>query len=126
VGNPQPVPLTDEARARGRATQARNREARRLEQQRELENREAPKAALDALVEVVSDRGQPTSRLAAAKEILDRYYGKPTADTDDDQGGPTTVVFRFESAFSVPMDAGVIEGEVTELPPATDRGQIVP
>jgi len=36
--------------------------------------------AFDALIEVVKDRGAPPSaRVAAASQVLDRAYGKPTA-----------------------------------------------
>jgi hypothetical protein len=123
MGNPHPVPLTDEARARGRETQARNREARQLEQQRELEQRDAKRIAFDRLVAVANSEDHEQA-LAAARDILDRLYGKPGPVTDAADQGPATIVFRFESAFSVPMDATVIDGAegeiVDELPPPPD------
>lgn len=49
--------------------------------------------ALDTLIEVMKDKASPpASRVAAAKELLDRGYGKAPQPMDGDgEGGPIKV-----------------------------------
>lgn len=51
--------------------------------------------ALEALVSIMKGDGQATARLAAARELLDRGYGRPRPmAAEDGENEPLTVVLR--------------------------------
>lgn len=64
-------------------------EIRKQGEMREMAREQGP-AALKALAEIMNGTGSETARIAAAREILDRAYGKTTAalpePPDDDDG----------------------------------------
>lgn len=54
--------------------------------------------AIDGLVAVLRDDGEPAAaRVAAANSILDRGYGKPSQIlSGDEEGGPVSLVTKIE------------------------------
>lgn len=58
--------------------------------------------ALKALASIMSGEGQDSARLAAAREVLDRAYGRPKPASAEVDGEPLTVVLR---QFSPPPEA---------------------
>jgi hypothetical protein len=61
--------------------------------------REYTAEALEALVGVMRDSDQPSARVSAAREILDRGYGKPSQAHTGEDGGAMELVTRIERVF---------------------------
>jgi len=58
--------------------------------------------ALEALASIMSGEGQDSARLAAAREVLDRAYGRPKPALTEADAEPLTVVLK---QFSPPPEA---------------------
>jgi hypothetical protein len=78
----------------------------------QAESRKLAARALETLADIMKSKGQDSVRLAAAREVLDRGYGRTklggaegkAAGGKADEGGPYTVVVQ---RFSDPQDPTV-------------------
>lgn len=76
-------------RGKGRPKGALNKATRDI---KELARAHGPEV-VEGLVRLFREADSDTARIAAAKEILDRGYGKPTQPIDGDgEGGPVRMV----------------------------------
>jgi hypothetical protein len=69
--------------------------------------------ALETLAEIMQSEGQPTLRLAAAREVLDRGHGRPKLGSAADAGEPdglTVIVKRYSDVTEAEQARGD-EGE---------------
>ena len=55
-----------------------------------------PDIALSTLVDIAMNGSSDSARIAAANSILDRGYGKPKVDLDEDVDFPAILIHRAE------------------------------